>query len=138
MDKVCCRLTVFFENPFWVGVFERTEDDQLSVCKVRFGAEPKEADVLEFILNHYYELKFSSMMSYDEKTKADSYKRRQRDARRQLQTTGIGTKSQQALQMQREEMKIATKVNNKEQRETKKSHLFDMKQQKKKEKRKGH
>ena len=33
-------LTVFFEDPFWVGVFERIEDGKLSVCKVTFGAEP--------------------------------------------------------------------------------------------------
>lgn len=25
MDKVLGRLTVFFEKPFWVGVFERKE-----------------------------------------------------------------------------------------------------------------
>ena len=30
-------LKVFFENPFWVGVFERIEDGKLSVCKVTFG-----------------------------------------------------------------------------------------------------
>ena len=35
-------LKVFFENPFWVGVFERIEDGKLSVCKVTFGAEPKD------------------------------------------------------------------------------------------------
>ena len=34
-------LTVFFEEPFWVGVFERIEDGKLSVCKVTFGAEPE-------------------------------------------------------------------------------------------------
>ena len=34
------KLTVYFEDPFWVGVFERVEDGKLSVCKVTFGAEP--------------------------------------------------------------------------------------------------
>ena len=34
-------LTVFFDDPFWVGVFERIEDGKLFVCKVTFGAEPK-------------------------------------------------------------------------------------------------
>ncbi len=41
MYKVTGKLTVFFEEPFWVGVFERTENGKLSVCKVSFGAEPK-------------------------------------------------------------------------------------------------
>ena len=42
MDKVSGRLTVFFEEPFWTGVFERISEDRLSVCKVTFGAEPKD------------------------------------------------------------------------------------------------
>ena len=42
MDKVSGRLTVFFEEPFWIGVFERISEGKLSVCKVTFGAEPKE------------------------------------------------------------------------------------------------
>ena len=33
MDKVIGRLTVFFEEPFWVGVFERIENGRLSVAK---------------------------------------------------------------------------------------------------------
>ena len=36
------KLTVYFEDPFWVGVFERVEEGKLSVCKVTFGAEPKD------------------------------------------------------------------------------------------------
>ena len=52
-------LTVFFEDPFWVGVFERIEDGKLSVCKVTFGAEPKVYDVWDYVLHHYYERVFS-------------------------------------------------------------------------------
>ena len=26
MDKVSGKLTVYFEEPFWIGVFERIED----------------------------------------------------------------------------------------------------------------
>ena len=44
MDSDLTRLTVFFEAPFWVGVFERFEGGTLSVCKVTFGAEPKDYD----------------------------------------------------------------------------------------------
>ena len=42
MDKVNGRLTVYFEEPFWVGIFEHIEDGKLSVAKVTFGVEPKE------------------------------------------------------------------------------------------------
>ena len=42
MDERKNQLTVYFEDPFWVGVLERIEDGALSVCKVTFGAEPKD------------------------------------------------------------------------------------------------
>ena len=38
MDKVIGRLTVFFEDPFWVGVFERIDNVLLAVAKVTFGS----------------------------------------------------------------------------------------------------
>ena len=47
------KLTVYFDDPFWVGVFERIEDGKLSVSKITFGAEPKDYEVLEFVLEHY-------------------------------------------------------------------------------------
>lgn len=50
MDSDLTRLTVFFEAPFWVGVFERFEGGTLSVCKITFGAEPKDYDVLSYVL----------------------------------------------------------------------------------------
>ena len=49
MDKVSGRLTVFFEEPFWIGVFERISEGKLSVCKVTFGAEPKEYEIYDFV-----------------------------------------------------------------------------------------
>ena len=41
MDKVNGKLTVFFEEPFWVGIFERIEDGKLSVAKVTFVQNQK-------------------------------------------------------------------------------------------------
>ena len=132
------RLTVFFEGPFWVGVFERVSNGKLSVCKIVFGAEPKDHEVWDFILKHYYELKFSPAIETEVKQTADNPKRRQRNAKKQLQISGVGTKSQKALQMQREEMKIKKKQISKEQRETEKQRQFDLKQQKRKAKHRGH
>ena len=54
MDKVNGKLTVFFEEPFWVGIFERIEDGKLSVAKVTFGAEPKDYEVQEYIQKCYF------------------------------------------------------------------------------------
>ena len=59
MDDFSVGLTVFFQDPFWVGVIERQYEGKLSVCKVTFGAEPKDSDVLELILRRYRRLRFS-------------------------------------------------------------------------------
>ena len=131
-------LKVFFENPFWVGVFERIEDGKLSVCKVTFGAEPKDYDVLDFVLHHYYELSFSPAIEIETRQAADNPKRRSRNARKHLENTGIGTKSQQALQRQREEMKTERRQISREAREAGAQRRFEMKRAKKKEKRRGH
>jgi hypothetical protein len=38
MNRVIETFQVFFEEPFWIGVFERVEDEKLAVCKVTFGS----------------------------------------------------------------------------------------------------
>ena len=131
-------LKVFFEDPFWVGVFERIEDGKLSVCKVTFGAEPKSYEILEYALQHYYELVFSPAIETEIRQAADNPKRRSRNARKQLENMGIGTKSQQALQRQREEMKKERRQISPEEREAEAQRRFVMKQAKKKEKKRGH
>ena len=97
MDKVNGKLTVYFEEPFWIGVFERIEDGKLSVAKVTFGAEPKDYEVKEYIQKHYASLKFSPAVDAVVKDIKRNPKRMQREARRQMQETGIGTKSQQVI-----------------------------------------
>ena len=117
MDSSSVKLTVFFEEPFWIGVFERIENGKLSVCKVTFGAEPKDYEVWEFVLRYYYQLKFSPSVDVVVKKEVTNPKRVQREARKQSASSGIGTKSQQALQLQREENKLERKTISREQRE---------------------
>ena len=88
MDKVSGRLTVFFEEPFWVGVFERISEGKLSVCKVTFGTEPKDYEVYDFILKNYYCLRFSPAVATDVKEAGRNPKRVQREVRKQMQNTG--------------------------------------------------
>ena len=137
MDKETVTLTVYFENPFWVGLFEKTAKGKLSVCKVTFGAEPKDYEVLEHLLKNYSRLKFSPTVAITEKNSKVNPKRMQRIARKQTLEKGIGTKSQQALQLQREEGKQKRKELSKEKKEAEKQRLFEIKQQKRKEKHRG-
>lgn len=140
MDKVNGRLTVFFEEPFWVGIFERIEDGKLSVAKVTFGAEPKDYEVQEYIRKYYSSLKFSPAVDTVVKDIKRNPKRMQREAKKQMQETGIGTKSQQALKLQQEQNKQERKVRSREKKkkEADELRMFELKQQKKREKHRGH
>ena len=138
MEDVCGKLTVFFEEPVWVGLFERIEGDTLRVSRVTFGTEPKDCEVLAYVLEHYHELTFSPPVSSETRERADNPKRRQRAAAKEMQKTGVGTRSQQALQAQREMMKVARKIVSKEEQEAEAQRRFELRQQKKKEKKRGH
>ena len=138
MDRVSGKLTIYFEDPFWVGVFERTINRKLSVSKVTFGVEPKDYDVLEFINRNYYHLQFSPAVETVVKDTKKNPKRAQRDAKKQTLEMGIGTKSQQALKLQQEQNKQERKVRSREERDAKRQRLFELKQMKKKEKNRGH
>ena len=137
MDKVSGKLTVFFEDPFWVGVFERVSDGKLSVCKVTFGAEPKDYEVYDFVLKNYYWLRFSPAVATDVKKAGRNPKRVQREVRKQVQNSGIGTKSQQVLKLQQEQLKTERRIVSREKWEAEKQRQFELKQQKRKEKHRG-
>ncbi|MCI6858379.1 MAG: YjdF family protein [Eubacterium sp.] len=132
------RLTVYFEEPFWIGIFECISDGKLSAAKVTFGAEPKDYEVFELILKDYYKLRFSPAVTAVVKETKKNPKRMQREVKKQLQNNGTGTKSQQALKLQQEQNKQARKVKNREKKLTEAERMFELKQQKKKEKHKGH
>ena len=137
MDKTSGRLTVYFDEPFWVGVFELVSDGRLSVCRVTFGAEPKDYEVWDFVLRHYFKLKFSAPVKTDARLRADNPKRRQREAKKQTETRGVGTKSQQALKAQYEATKAERKEKSRADKEAEKERRFEEKQRKRKEKHRG-
>ena len=129
MDKVNGKLTVFFEEPFWVGIFERIEDGKL---------EPKDYEVQEYIQKCYFSLKFSSVVETVVKDIKRNPKRMQREVKKQMLEIGIGTKSQQALKLQQEQNKQERKEKRRKKKEAEEQRMFELKQRKKREKRKGH
>lgn len=137
MDRVSVTVTVFFEEPFWIGVVERTWRNRLSVCKVTFGAEPKDYEIYDFFLKNYYKLRFSPAVETAVKEMRLNPKRMQRKAKQQMQEKGIGTKSQQALKLQQEQRKTERRVFGREQKEAEALRKFELKQQKRKEKHRG-
>lgn len=138
MTVVQVSLTIFFNAPFWVGVFEKIEDEELTVAKVTFGSKPKDYQVYTFVLEHYATLLFSPAVKTIENGCKLNPKRMQREIRKQTRQKGIGTKAQQAMKLQQEQMKKTRKTNSKERKELEKAKKFQLKQVKKKAKQKGH
>ena len=138
MNDINVKLTVFFENPFWVGVFEHVENNFLVVSKVTFGAEPNGYEVLDYIIKNYYSLVFSPAVETKIKKDKTNTKKAQRDVRKQMQVSGIGTKSQLALKSKHEQNKKESKVRRREEKEADELKRFLLKQYKKRKKHKGH
>lgn len=135
---VASKLTVFFDDPFWVGVYECRTASVLEVAKVVFGEEPKDYEVFYYFLENWNKLRFSPPVDDTVRTEAKiNPKRMQRAINKQLTQNGIGTKAQQALKLQQEQTVSKRKEFNKQRTEEEKLLRFQLRQQKKKEKHKG-
>ena len=131
-------LTILFENPFWIGLYERIDNEKYEVCKITFGAEPKDYEVYDFLLYNWNILRFSPPVRTDNvEERRINPKRMQREISGQLQDKGIGTKAQQALKLQHEQGKIERKIQNREQKEAEKERQYALRQEKKKAKHRG-
>lgn len=138
MNQSSVTLTVFFEDPFWVGVIERFADGELSVCKIVYGAEPKDAEILHQLLCHYQQLRFSlAVPAAGRRSSAKNPKRAQRQAQRQIHNKGIGTRSQQALKQLQEIQKKERTIRSRAQAEADQRYKMEVKRQKKKARHKG-
>lgn len=132
------RLTILFENPFWIGLYERFDDGKYEVCKITFGAEPKDYEVYDFLLKNWHRLKLSLPVKVGKAEERQiNPKRMQREINSQLQNKGIGTKAQQALKLQYEQTKTEQKAQSREQKEAEKERQYALRQEKKKAKHRG-
>ena len=131
-------LTILFEPPFWIGLYERIDGDKYEACKITFGAEPGDCEVYDFILKNQHKLSFSPPVKTDEiADRKINPKRLQREINSRLQVKGIGTKAQQALKLQHEQVKTERKTRRRKQKEAEKERQYALRQEKKKAKHKG-
>lgn len=138
MVSVAC--TVFFEDPFWVGVWERTDGNTYCAAKTTFGTQPSDAQVWVFVLERYGELVFSKPERSGGRhptEQAKNPKRLQREAARAVSGGGVGTKAQQALKSQYGAGKEAQKERSRAERLAEAEQKFLLRQQKKKARHKG-
>jgi hypothetical protein len=135
---MCLTLTVFFEDPFYVGVLERNSAGRLEAARVVFGAEPSDGEVLAWFLSHYRTLPFSPSLEVCPPAAAPcSPKRMQREASRLLRRAAPSTAAQLALQAQHETSKADRRSESAARRRQRQQQLFQLKQERRKQKRRG-
>ncbi len=140
MEQVQVTLTVYFEEPFWVGVCECVSERKMQAKKIVFGAEPQMQELLQMVQQQWYTyMQFGAGISMAQKKMVHKNpKRLQRQIKKQTTEHGVGTKAQQALQAEREANKIIRKQKSKAEKQAEQKQKFLQKQQKKKEKHRGH
>lgn len=140
MSKI--KATIFFDKRYWVGTFERTDEEGYAIAKHIFGAEPADPEVYEFVLTHYQELKFGDPKKFTLEIKRMNPKRVQREVRREMErikeTTKPSTFAQDYMREEIERKKLHKKQQNSIENQARKDEQFAIRQRKRKEKQKGH
>ena len=132
-------LTILFQDPFWIGLYEREEDGRYQACGIVCGAEPRDRGVYLFLLQNWRKLRFSPAVTGGLPPETiRNPKRRQREVQKETRTTGIGTKAQQALKLQQEQGKLERKVRSRQEKEAEEARRFQLHQEKRREKHRGH
>ena len=139
MERNESRFTVLFQPPFWVGIAERWTQEGYQAARVVFGAEPTEPQVYQWVLAAWHRLSFTSVEAgVSPRAVPGNPKRLQRGAAKAARAAGPSTKAQEALARQREERGLAQRARRSEQRQAEQEAKFQLRQQKKREKRRGH
>lgn len=112
MYKSEVTLSVFYNGQFFTALFERNDETGYSVCQRLFAARPSDNEILWFIIDGYYSLRFS-LPSVEDNSDilklVKNPKKRQREAANANKNVGASTKAQKALKLQHEEQKDALK-----------------------------
>ncbi len=136
------KVTIFFEKRFWVGSFERVDQEGYQMARHIFGAEPSDQEVYDFILRRDRELKFGSLKEAVIEIYRMNPKRAQREVRREMERVKASTRpSSRAQDYMREEIEKKKKQKqqvSREEKQMRKEQQFLFKQQKRKEKHRGH
>ncbi|MEA5019918.1 MAG: YjdF family protein [Gordonibacter sp.] len=136
-------LTLLHDGQFWVGICEHEENGSYSACRIVFGAtEPADTEILAFVCRSWATLVFD-IAADDALPCASSLlahanpKRRQREAKKLVGQSGVGTKAQQAMSAGYEARKVERRADARIARQVEAERRFRLKQAKRKEKHKG-
>ena len=135
--------TICFESPFWIGILERHDETGFWIGRHVFGAEPSHAEIWEFAKTDFARMRVTRVNPGEDSKTAEpsaqpkSIKKAQRDAKRD-QARGFSSYTHEALQQQLKQLKQERHDESRAARDQRELELFQKRQQKKKEKLRGH
>lgn len=133
------KLTIYFDDPFWVAVLEREDEAGYQVARVVLGSEPGDAEAYQFFLKNYGAFQFDAVHESARLPKVRvNFKRAQREARKSMQVQGAGTRAQEAMKAEMARHKQERRTVHKEEREQTERERFLQRQERKKERHRGH
>lgn len=142
MKQCTIKVTVLLEDSFWVGFFERNDDEGYAVARKIFGGEPTDAELYDFVLTHFDALKFTEPQDFKLVIKRKNPKRVKREVRREMEKVKKNlfstTHAQEVLRLDLEKNKKIKKSISKAEREACVEEKFQQKQAKRKKKHRGH
>ncbi|GAA3400434.1 YjdF family protein [Paenibacillus hodogayensis] len=114
------KLTVFWDGQFWIGIVEDDSGGRLKACRHLFGAEPHDAEVLDFIrlrMNDLLEHTRSSLATGEIGRKRINPKRLARMAASEMKRRGVSTQAEEAIRLELEQRKKTSRQQSRQQRE---------------------
>lgn len=136
------KATIFFEKRLWIGTFERIDKEGYAIARHIFGREPLDPEIHEFVLKSYHELKFGEAKEINIQIQRMNPKRVQREVRREMarikETTQPSTLAQDYMRKEQEMKKKEKKSISSAEKQARKDDQFAFRQEKRKEKHRGH
>ena len=113
-----------------MGVAERWDGAGYRAAKVTFGAQPTDAEILQWVEKEWHRLRFSPPQAEPERSvpERSNPKLARREAARAVERRGLGTKAQQALSAQREQEGEARRARSREDRRAEAERKFLLRQ----------
>ena len=134
------KLTIYYDQQYWVGVVEEVSDTKLKAVRYIFGPKPQDWQVLDFVNGVMLNLlsQASPLVEVVRPTERKiNPKRLAREAAKEVSQKGVGTAVQQALQLQLESRKKEKHVVTRQQKEAIKEQKREIARKKAKAKHRG-
>jgi len=137
IKPITSTFTIFFEDPFWVGVLEENYNGKDYMGKHIFGAEPSNSELLQFYIYEFENINKIKISETNIETKKMKYKKAINKSKKMQNKIGVGTKSQNLFKIAFEET-MNTKKKEKIEALMNEDEKYKKKLEKKLEKKRGH